>query len=92
MPETPSTPPNEPLYVLITREMFSVFFTLETPHDGYTEELELDDVRKWFKDRGANMDAVEEALTQAWNFLRSEVLIQNPKYPSTPRMPYAPDI
>lgn len=89
MPESPST---EPLHVIITREMFSTFYTLETPHDGYTEELEIDDVREWFKQRGANMDAVQESLDQCWNFLRSEVSIENPKTPSTPKLPYAPDI
>lgn len=72
--------------------MFSEFYTLTTPVDGYTEELEIEDVRLWFKQRGANMHVVEEALTQAWNFLRAEVIIIKPKVPSSAAVAYAPDI
>ena len=87
-----TTPLLEPLHVIITREMFSDFFKLETPADGFSEELETEDVRAWFKDRGANMDAVQAALDQTWNFLRSEVLIEKPRMPKAPRLPYAPNI
>ena len=83
--------PNPPLHVLITREMFSIFYTLTLP-DGSSEELEIEEMREWFRVRGANMDIAEEAFTQCWNFLRAEVEIHNPKQPPRPVLPYSPDI
>jgi len=85
-------PSPEPLHVIITREMFSTFCTLTTPVDGFSEELEIEEVREWFKQRGANMDAIEEALTMAWNFLKAEVLIERPRLPKAPVLPYSPNI
>ena len=92
MPQIASTAPVSPLHVVITREAFSDFYQLETPVDGYTEELEIDDVREWFRQRGANMDRVQEALDQAWNFARAEIVIGKPRLPSTPKSSYAPEI
>lgn len=77
------------LHVLLTREPWSDFFTL-TLDNGHTEELEVEDTRLWFKQRGANMDKIEKALDQTWNFQRCEVIIDNPKDPSLPALPYAP--
>jgi hypothetical protein len=92
MPQPNSTEPVKPLHVIITREPFSDFYQLTTPVDGYTEELEVEEVREWFRQRGANADAVQEALDQAWNFARAEISIGKPRLPSTPRVSYAPDI
>jgi hypothetical protein len=85
-------PSVEPLHVVINREMFSTFYLLTTPADGFSEELELEEVREWFKQRGANMDVIEDALTMAWNFLRAEVLIEKPRLPKAPVLPYSPNI
>ena len=79
------------LHVLITREMFGTFFTL-TLDNEHTEELDADETREWFRTHGADMDVIDKALDQAWNFMRADVEIQNPKEPSTPKVPYAPDI
>jgi hypothetical protein len=79
------------LHVLVTREMFIEFFTL-TLDNGYTEEMEPDAVRTWFKERGANMDVVEKCLDHAWNFMRAEINISNPKEPSVPVIAHAPKL
>lgn len=83
----PIDPPG--LHVLVTREPWSDFFVL-TLDNGHSEELEVEDTRLWFKQRGANMDSVERALDQVWNFQRCEMIIDNPKDPSLPPLPYAP--
>jgi len=83
---------NSPLHVIVTREQFSIFYLIETPVNGYSEELEVEEVREWFRLRGAKEDMVEKALDQAWNFGRSEVLIKNPREPMVPKLPYSPDI
>jgi hypothetical protein len=80
------------LHVIIKREIFADFFTLVLDN-GHSEELEPDEARAWFKQRGANMDAVEKALDHAWNFKRSEFYIQNPKEPALANRPsYAPKL
>lgn len=49
--------------------------------DGSSEELDPDDARDWFKQRGANVDVVEKALDYCWNFYQATVVIRNPKKP-----------
>ena len=71
---------NEPLHVLITREPFLEWFVL-TLDDGSSYELDPEETRAWFKERGANMDVVEKALDDCWNFYKAEFVIQNPKKP-----------
>lgn len=83
--------PPKPLHVLVLRTPFSDFFVLQMD-DGQSEEFEPEDCRAWFKDRGANMDKVEAALDHCWNFQRAEILIHNPKEPSTPKLPHSPNI
>jgi hypothetical protein len=80
-----------PLHVIILREPFGEFFTLVLDN-RHTEELEPEDCRQWFKDRGADMQKVEKALDQTWNFYRAEVNIRNPKEPPMPQIPYAPKL
>jgi len=79
------------LHVLITRPMWGEFFTLELDN-GYTEELEPEEVRLWFKVRGADMDVIEKTLDHVWNFGRAEVNIANSKEPPVTRLPHSPDI
>lgn len=79
------------LHVLLLREMFSEFFTIQLDN-GQTEELDPEEVRNWFRVRGANMDALEKVLDQCWNFGRAEVTVRNYKEPPNTRLPYAPDI
>jgi len=82
----------EPLHVVITREPFGDFFALHEDN-GHTEELEPEECRAWFKERGANMDKLEQALDQCWNFQRAEVVIKNPKEPSNlNRLPHTPNV
>jgi hypothetical protein len=71
--------------------MWAEFFTLTLPN-GYTEEIDTEDIRNWFKIRGANMDVIEKVLDHAWNFQNAQVEIENPKEPPVTRLPYAPDI
>ena len=87
----PTNSSKEPLHVKINREMFSLFYTL-TMDDGSSEELELEDMREWFRVRGADMDKMQEAFDTVWNFLNVEVVIASPKIPQGPKLPYAPDI
>lgn len=84
-------PTKEPLAVHIHRDMWAELFTLTLPN-GHTEELEPEEVRNWFKVRGANMDVIEKSMDHAWNFQDADVEIENPKEPPVTRLPYAPDI
>lgn len=69
-----------PMRVRLTRIPYGSFVTL-TLDDGASEDLEPDDAKEWFRVRGANMLAVEEALDYVWNFYETEFLIQKPKRP-----------
>ena len=80
-----------PLHVIIEREMWSDYFVL-TLDSGYTEELEVEATRDWFKQRGADMDKLEKVLDHCWNFGRSEVLIDNPVEPKVTRLPHSPNV
>lgn len=73
-------PPNGALHVTISREPFMDWFTI-TLDNSHTEDLEPDEVRNWFRERGSNMVSIEAALDYAWNFYYSEVYIANPKEP-----------
>lgn len=83
--------PSNTLHVVITREMWGEFFTL-TLDNGHTEELEPEDIRAWFKLRGADMDKVEKVLDQAWNFQRAEAIFDHYKEPKIVRLAHSPDI
>jgi hypothetical protein len=83
--------PVEILHVVILREMWGEFFTLQLDN-GQTEELEPEEIRQWFKIRGADMDKMEKVFDHVWNFGHAEVEIENPKAPPVTRLPYAPDI
>jgi hypothetical protein len=52
----------------------TVELTLE---NGEVFDLDAEECRQWFRLRGANMDVVENALDDCWNFWRSEVTIKN---------------
>lgn len=57
--------------------------------NGYTEELEPDEARKWFKDHGVTDDeAMEHALDMAWNFYRHRVKIDQFKVPQVKHPAY----
>lgn len=89
--EPTNLPSNNELHVIIQREMWSEYFVLTLPN-GQTEELDVEQTRDWFKQRGANMDAMEKVLDHCWNFGRSEALIVNPKEPHVVRLPHSPNI
>lgn len=90
-PEKLPPPAVEPMHVVILREPFIEYFTIVLDN-GHSEELEVEDCRQWFKDRGADMDKIEKALDHCWNFYRSEVLIHNPKEPPAPKLPHSPKL
>lgn len=71
-------PPEPPLTVRLQREVGMEWFILHL-EDKSSEELDPDDTRDWFKQRGANMDAVEKALDYCWNFYQATIVIKNPK-------------
>jgi len=79
------------LHLIISREMWGEFFTLHMDN-GQTEELDPEEVRKWFKERGADMDKIEKVLDHVWNFGRAEVEIETPRTPTIRRLPYEPNI
>lgn len=81
----------EPIHVVLTREPWIEYFTI-TLDNGHSEELEVEDCRTWFKERGANMDTVEKALDHCWNFYRSEIMISTPKEPPAPKLAHAPKL
>jgi hypothetical protein len=63
---------------------------------GSTEELEPDELREWFKERGANMDVVEKAMDHVWNFygFRNPVRVKitSPKRPKAFSSKIAPHV
>jgi hypothetical protein len=83
--------PVQPLHVYITREPFSDFFVF-TLDNGHTEELEAEEARQWLRDRGGNMDLMEKALDQVFNFQRCDVFIDKPREPYQLRLPHSPNI
>jgi hypothetical protein len=89
--EKPKGVPLTALHIVIKHEIFSDFFHLVLDN-GHTEELDPEESRLWFKQRGANMDAVEKALDHAWNFKLAEFYIANPKEPTLSRPSYAPKL
>lgn len=79
-----------PLTVRLTREPFSPFVSLSViagDGAGSTEDLEADEARQWFRERGANMIMVEKALDDVWNFYGKRrpifVRIMRPKRPAS---------
>jgi hypothetical protein len=90
-PDTPAPKLDTVLHVLVTREPFIDYFTI-TLDNGHTEELDPEECRQWFKERGGNMDIIEKALDHCWNFYRVEVNIQNPKEPPMPKLAHAPKL
>lgn len=87
----PAPTVNSAIRAVITREMWGEFFTLHLDN-GQTEELDPEEIRVWFKVRGADMDKLEKVFDHVWNFGRAEVEIENPKTPPSTKLPYAPDI
>ncbi len=79
------------VHIIILRPQFIEYFTIVLDNH-YSEELEPDECRAWFKERGANMDAIEKALDHAWNFARVEVYIKNYREPLVNRLAHAPRI
>ena len=75
-------PKSGSLHVVLRREPFLQFLTITTPSDGYSEELDGDDARAWFKARGANMASVEKVLDHIWNFNNATFFIENPVSPA----------
>lgn len=67
------------------RDAFSPFFILINIDEGHSEELEVEEARKWFKDHGANMDVVEKAMDYVWNLYGKRrpvvIVIANPRNP-----------
>jgi hypothetical protein len=93
MPETeiPTPKLDSNLHVVVTREPFMDFYNL-TLDDGTTEELELEECKQWFKERGANMDKLDKVMDHVWNFYRAEINIVNPKEQPRPKLAHAPKV
>lgn len=89
--EKPKGVPDTALHVIIKHEIYSDFFTLVLTN-GQSEELDPDETREWFKQRGANLDAVDKALDHAWNLKRAEFYILKPRQPVTTRPAFAPKL
>ena len=69
-----------PLTVKIRREPFSEYFELVNESTQHSEELEPDELRAWFKERGGDLDKLEIVLDYCWNFPRWQtVIIANPR-------------
>jgi hypothetical protein len=83
----------EKVDIFCKREPFSDFVNVIMPN-GYSEELEADEARKWFKDRNANMDQVEKALDYCWSGpgRQAYVRILNYKEPAIPESSHAPKL
>lgn len=85
--------PGSPLRVVMTREPFDEMVTLF--YDGNSEELEYEEARKWFLDRGAEPNSLDQALIHVWSFYKGAYTIRQPIekslmdgiLPSTPGAP-----
>jgi predicted NAD-dependent protein-ADP-ribosyltransferase YbiA (DUF1768 family) len=77
--------------ITVLREKWSDFCTVVMPN-GQTEEFDIEELRKWLKDRGAEPYATEKALDYLWNFGRVGIEIQKPKTPSVNRESHFPDV
>jgi hypothetical protein len=78
--------------VIITREPWSNFYVI-TLENGHTEELDVvEETKKWFIDRGADEMKLDQVLDHVYNFQRAEIVIDNFREPTTPRLPYAPNL
>jgi hypothetical protein len=81
-PKKSAPPPPGSLRVIITHEFGLPWVTLEY-EDGKTEELEHVEALEWFRKRGAvDMDKVNQAINDAFNFYHSEVVIAKPVKPA----------
>ena len=47
----------------------------------HTEELDVDDTVEWFRQRGADLIKVDQALTHVWNFYKGAVEVENFREP-----------
>lgn len=90
MPEI-AKPQGSSLHVVLTREPFIEFFTI-TLDNGHTEELDPEECRTWFKERGANMDKLEKVLDHCWNFYYAEVTFENYHEPASSKLPLSPKL
>ena len=81
----------DPLQVSIHRPMWSDYYTITLPN-AYTEEMEIDELREWFRIRGANMDKMDKVFDHVYNFQNATVVIENPKEPKRVRLDHEPDI
>lgn len=79
------------IVVVIKREPFADFFELVLPN-GHTEQLDPDEARAWFKERGADMEKTEKAFDYAWNFYESEAEINRYSEPEEKRHPHSPNL
>jgi hypothetical protein len=73
-----------PIRVILFREPFSEYFDLTLPdfNPPRTEQLEPDEVRAWFKERGGDVEKLETVLDYCWNFSKQQtVVIANPRPP-----------
>ena len=79
------------MIVEVTRVAYDDMFTLHLP-DGSSEELDPDDTKQWFVDRGANIPGVEKALDHCWNFYTVVICIEVPLEPARSNDPNAPQL
>lgn len=69
------------LRVWLFREQFMPFFRIRL-EDGTTEELDPDETREWFKERGADVYKLESVLDYCWSIPKEvAVNIHDPKTP-----------
>lgn len=90
-PAVPEITLGSKVHVDIRREPFMEYFTL-TLDNGFTEELDVEETKQWFRDHGANMDVVEKALDHCWNFWHSEVNINQWREPKRVKLAHEPQL
>jgi hypothetical protein len=86
--------PLPPLLVKITREPGLESYTFTLP-DGSTEDLEPEEALEWFRLRHVgrmDVDLIERALDDCWNFYSAEILVENPRIPRVELTRTSPNI
>ena len=75
----------------VSREAFSDYFVIRL-ENGQSEELEPEEARQWFREHGANMDAVEKCLDHVYNFRQAVIVITDFRLPRYKLHAHAPKL
>jgi hypothetical protein len=83
-----------PLVLKLSREPGLDLLKIEFP-DGNSDEIEFTEAPEWFRLRHAtpmNLDVVEKAIDECWNWYEATLVIKHPRNIVKPFVPADPQI